>query len=222
MLLYLNDDKAEIWELPTRSKVQKFHFIRGSSPEINVRRTQGGAVSSYSGSATGTLTFKSSRTAGSVLIPTVTWSALGGNTFQFQPTFLSTELDTLLDDDDSAVVYGEIKVADSPDLFLFEFIGRVYANTNRGGESVPGVITSAEPIFLSSIERLEGGTGTDLDFIPTVAMAVPSTLYTIVIDDAASQWRLVTGPAVTGDITPSDYHASTNNKVWRQVEGYVG
>lgn len=78
-----------------------------------------------------------------------------------------------------------------------------------GGQNVP---------FLSTITSIQGADASALEAIPTTGIAVPA-MVRIMIGGVLQVWLLQSGTDATapGVQRPSDYAASTNEKVWVQI-----
>lgn len=148
----------QLWNRATRSPILRFAFDRGTTPPIEIQFvTDGVVVALADGAATGTLGFKTNKTDAGYIIAPVAWVKTGTGTatkYTFTPTFLATALDTALGSLNSVAVYGEIKWVDGSNTGEAGFGARIYANVNRGGETVP----TAPSAFLSVAPAAAGNT----------------------------------------------------------------
>ncbi len=98
--------------------------------------------------------------------------------------------------------------------------------TSAGGGSITGSGS------WSFIERLSGGTATDLDAQPTLIIATDFLVLMVGVADPGADGALVNGGGLTawqlqaragrdlaaGMIQPLDYNAQTNDRFWVQVQ----
>jgi hypothetical protein len=218
--LYIDTYTQEIWRLPTRAPVLRFAFQRGATEAIDVQAVTDGVTAALGG--TPTLSFKTAPTDASFLIATVTGTASGSGTsakHTFLPLFSSAALDTLLGSSLSASCYGEIKWTEgSATNIVGPFLCRIYGNLNRGGETTPGVVTSASAQVLPTITSFTGSSATDLPYVPTVSLTAGTGVpFFIRISGQFIPVYLDSGTANVldpGEVAPLDYNVSTNAKKW--------
>ncbi len=219
--LYVDTYSQQVWSRPTRAPIIRWNFQRGSTEDILVRFVTDGVVGALS-SGTVTLSFKATPTASSFLIPVVSATVTGSGTsayYKVTPAFTSNELDTLIGTDLSASAYMELRWTDGSTTNVSgPYLVRIFANLNRGGETSPGVVTSALPQALPSITSFTGTTETDLPFVATVNLEADTNVpYTIRLDGQTIFVYLESGGADgadSGQVDPLDRDLVTNDKHW--------
>ena len=108
----------------------------------------------------------------------------------------------------------------------------IYHDILVGDEATPAsaanpaeyLLKASAAEYLATTTSKIGGTAADLDAIPTVAVTV-GKLVQFVDQDASPNvlrtYRLITGTTAESSptvIRPDDYNASTNTKIWQQVQ----
>lgn len=189
-LVYIDVYSQELWSLPTRSPILRWYFQRGSAELIKVRFVKDGVPTMlYDTDDQLTLSFKLAPNATSFLIPPVQSAINPGDSHSFdgdhvpyyylQPSFSSSVLDLALGNSNSVEAYGEFKWPDTGNVALHApvtsnvsgFVCRIFANLNRGGEAIPGVVSSTQPSILNGIVNFTGSTaGTDLPTVPSLGI----------------------------------------------------
>ena len=108
----------------------------------------------------------------------------------------------------------------------------IYHDILSGGEATPTnagdptqyLLKASAAEYLATTTSKTGGTAADLDAVPTVAVTVGKLVQFVDQDDSPNvlrTYRLISGTTAESSptvIRPDDYNASTNAKVWQQVQ----
>lgn len=215
-----------------------FSFKRGDSSTIRLSFCQAGAVVELASGTTGKFGLKVvGNYDGDYIVSDLTWVKTGtgiATIYTFEPNLNTTELNTLLGDDDggaaadvpSVTLMGEIEWIDGSTISSSAtFSALVDNDVNKGDEGLP---TTANPGYWNKDESdnrfpalypaLTGG-GTALDGVITTTVSV-GRVGMAVYSGQLGFWQLQTGTAaesIPGIIHPDDHHPVTNPKIWMQV-----
>ena len=98
------------------------------------------------------------------------------------------------------------------------------ATPTNAGDPTQYLLKASAAEYLATTTSKIGGTAADLDAIPTVAVTVGKLVQFVDQDDSPNvlrTYRLITGTTAESSptvIRPDDYNASTNTKIWQQVQ----
>lgn len=133
-------------------------------------------------------------------------------------------------DIDSVNLAGELtwKFPDAPMGAKPQLTQRIYARLDnvytQDGDAAPSRGSITTPTFFRTITGYTGGTSDKLDSVPTIGKTVPS-LVAIVVSGVAHLYELVSATTAESSpsiIRPDDYATTTNEKVWKLVDGGNG
>jgi hypothetical protein len=98
------------------------------------------------------------------------------------------------------------------------------ATPTNAGDPTQYLLKASAAEYLPTTTSKIGGTAADLDAVPTVAVTVGKLVQFVDQDESPSvlrTYRLITGTTAESSptvIRPDDYNASTNTKIWQQVQ----
>lgn len=208
------------------AETTQLFFKRSLTARLEIQFTRNGIVEELPLNSTGIFGMKTQgKYDADYIVADLAWvkSGTGESTvYTFGFSFVNTELDDQFNVDvdltnDVAVVTLMAELEWIVDGFRHksQTLQVIIANdVNRGGESIPQLPRLAHGVYLPDVNRLVGGTPTDLDGFPTASLADGYIVEVLILSGGVWRWLPYVLRPGSGGVVPVDYNAMTNNRHW--------